>query len=343
MKKLPFIYAVLAAVCYGISAPVSKALLRIMPPVLMASFLYLGAGIGMFAVNKLTKPESEAPLTKAELPYIIAMVALDIAAPVFLMLGLERTTSATASLLNNFEIVATTVIAMVFFKESIGKRMWLAIGLITLASVILTVEDFDKLSLSQGAALVVMACICWGFENNCTTKLSIKNPQQIVLIKGLGSGLGALFIAAISKQLYFNPLYIAVSLLLGFVAYGLSIYFYILSQRYLGAARTSAFYALAPFVGVALSFVMFRQRLEWSFITALIIMLSGAYFAAFERHSHKHFHSAVVHEHRHNHNDGHHNHLHEPLFYGEHSHMHAHEPLEHSHVHTPDLHHNHAH
>jgi drug/metabolite transporter (DMT)-like permease len=346
IKRIPIFHAILAAVCYGISAPVAKILLSDMSPALMASLLYLGAGIGMGAVNLFLGKRgagNEARITKKELPYTAAMVVLDIAAPVFLMFGLTMTTSATASLLNNFEIVATSVIALAVFKEAVGKRMWLAIAFITASSVILTVEDFGSLTFSAGAVFVLLACLCWGLENNCTSRLSLKNPLHIVVIKGFGSGIGSLLIAVFTGGYSAGVIYIAAALLLGFVAYGMSIYFYIMAQRKLGAARTSAFYAFAPFIGVGLSFAVFREAPSLSFAAALIVMMIGAYFAAFERHDHEHVHMELEHEHRHGHNDGHHGHAHEPTVNGEHSHAHRHGLQTHRHVHLPDQHHRHSH
>lgn len=344
MKRLPIFYAILAAACYGISAPVAKILLEEMSPTFMASMLYLGAGFGMIVVNMFRKRQSnekEARITKNELPYTIAMVVLDIAAPIFLMLGLTMTTSATVSLLNNFEIVATAIIALAVFKEAVGKRMWLAIACITVSSVILSVEDYRHLTFSLGAVFVLLACVCWGVENNCTNRLSLKNPLQIVIIKGIGSGFGAFLISMFSGGVTTNVLHILIALLLGFVAYGMSIYFYILAQRNLGAARTSAFYAFAPFIGVGLSFAIFREMPTLSFLVALAVMMIGAYLAAFEKHVHKHTHRELEHEHRHSHGDGHHEH--ESFVGGEHSHIHTHLPQTHEHAHLPDLHHAHNH
>jgi len=346
MKRLPVFYAVLSAVCYGISVPAAKILLNGMPPVLMASLLYLGAGTGMSVITFFRRKqmrEKEARITKRELPFAALMVALDIAAPILLMIGLTLTNPATASLLGNFEIVATATIALIIFREAVGKRMWLAVTLITAASVILSVEDFGNLKLSLGAIFILMGCVCWGLENNCTRMLSLKDPMQIVIIKGIGSGIGSLLIAFFIGGVLTNIFYIFFTLLLGFVAYGLSIYLYILAQRSLGAARTSAFYAVAPFVGVGLSFVVFRETPGISFLIAFAVMTAGAYLAAFERHDHIHSHELLEHEHRHSHSDGHHNHLHEPPVTGEHSHAHIHDPFTHSHKHTPDLHHTHSH
>lgn len=346
MKKSAIFMAILAAVCYGISAPVSKILLGELSPIFMASLLYLGAGAGMLIVNLLRGKKSErkeAKITRTELPYVAGMIILDIGAPIFLMIGLSLTTSANASLMNNFEIVATAVIALVIFKEAIGKRMWMAIFLITVSSMILSVEDFSTFSFSIGSIFVLLACVCWGFENNCTRMLSLKDPFEIVIIKGFGSGFGSLLIAAASSEIIFHGAYIACSLLLGFVSYGLSIFFYIRAQRELGAARTSAYYAASPFIGVFLSFVIFGQNLTLSFSVAAFIMAAGAYLAAFERHEHSHAHHELEHEHRHSHTDGHHTHIHDYPVEGEHSHPHIHEEMVHTHAHTPDLHHTHGH
>jgi len=228
-------FAVLAAALYAISSPLAKLLLNEIPPTLMASFLYLGAGLGMAVVgfirDRQYSESTEARLTRQELPYIIGMVALDITAPIFLMIGLTLTTSANASLLNNFEIVATSLIALLIFNESISQRLWTAIALITLASIILSIEDVSSFSFSLGSIFVIMACICWGLENNCTRKLSVKDPLQIVVIKGFGSGIGSLLIALFIGEQISNIFYTAAALILGFFAYGLSIFFYIYAQR----------------------------------------------------------------------------------------------------------------
>lgn len=347
-KKLKSIgYAILAALLYGISSPVSKLLLVEIPPTLMASLLYLGAGLGMLGINlfqvMMKHEKKEAKMTVKELPYIIGMILLDIAAPILLMFGLTLTTSSNASLLNNFEIVATTIIAMLIFKETIGKRMWLAIILITLSSILLSLQDVSSLTFSVGSIFVILACISWGFENNCTRMLSLKDPLQIVVVKGFGSGIGSLIIYFTINELSFNLIYIALALLLGFVAYGMSIYLYIRAQRDLGAARTSAFYATAPFIGVIISWIVLREPVTLTFMMALLIMLIGTYFAVSEDHKHSHLHWTESHEHKHNHDDGHHNHHHENEIIGEHSHAHTHEEIEHVHGHLPDLHHRHTH
>ena len=253
------------------------------------------------------------------------------------------TNPATAALLGNFEIVATALVAILIFREAVGRRLWIALLLITIASIILSVEDFHTITLSTGCALVLLSCICWGLENNCTRMLSLSDPMQIVVVKGFGSGMGALIIALVAGQVSYAPLHIAGALLLGFFAYGLSIYFYVAAQRELGAARTGAYYAFAPFIGVLLSIVLFDDILTVSFVAAAAVMLVGTYFVITEDHCHEHVHERMEHEHRHNHADAHHGHTHDHAVTGEHSHSHLHENLVHAHCHTPDMHHHHVH
>lgn len=277
-------FAILAAALYALNAPLSKVLLGQVPARMMAALLYLGAGAGMLLLRLMQKSmgesSAEAPLTRKELPYTVAMVALDVAAPIFLMLGLTGTSAASASLLNNFEIVATSMIALAIFRERISGRLWLAIGLVTLSSIVLSLEGGGSLQFSLGSLLVLLACCCWGLENNCTRALSEKDPLEIVVVKGFGSGLGAMIVALVCGEHLPALLPALGALALGFVAYGLSIFFYIYAQRTLGAAKTSTWYAISPFIGVGLSLVIFRQIPGLMFWAALAIMAAGAYFAA---------------------------------------------------------------
>lgn len=344
---MPVIKAIMAAALYGLSSPISKLLLKEVSALMMAALVYLGAGLGMLIVSLVLSKGNpglkEAGLSRKDLPLVTGVIILDIAAPVLMMTGLMLTTPSNAALLGNFEIVATSLIALVVFKEAIGKRLWVSILLITAASIILTFEGEGSLHFSAGSLLVLLACASWGLENNFTRMLSLKDPVQITVIKGLGSGTGALLIALVSKEATWNPVYNSAALILGFFAYGLSIYLYVSAQRDLGAARTSAYYAVAPFIGVGLSFLLFRTPLTPWFLIAFLIMVAGSYLAVSENHEHLHKHEYLVHEHRHRHDDMHHGHHEEGDYPAEHTHLHVHGETEHSHRHTPDLHHRHGH
>ena len=331
-KLKAIMFAFLAAVFYAINVPISKVLLQHVGPTTMAALLYLGAGIGigmMSLFNKKDREKAES-LTKAELPYIVGMIVLDIAAPILLMLGISYGSSANASLLGNFEIVATTVIALILFKEAVTKRLWLAIGLITLSSILLSFEGTDSFHFSYGSLLVIMATVCWGLENNCTRELSSKSTYQIVMLKGLCSGLGALVIALIKRESFPGIGYIAIALALGFVAYGLSIFMYVRAQNVLGAAKTSAYYAVNPLIGALLAFVFLSESLSWMYMIALIVMVIGSALVVVDTFIRQHDHE---HQHTFTHSHGGRTHTHTVR----HSHVHKHYLTEEKHRHRHSI------
>lgn len=271
-------WAILAAALYAVSSPVSKLFLTEVDPTMMAAFLYLGAGVGMAILGLFRErngKKQEEHLSRKELPYTVGMIVLDIAAPVFLMMGLKTCAAANVSLLNNFEIVATSLIAMVVFREKISPQLLGAIALITLSSILLSVEGAESLKFSTGSVFVLLACISWGFENNCTRMMAVKDPLEIVVIKGFGSGLGSLVLGfAVGEKIPEISILLTI-MTLGFVAYGLSIFFYVSAQRKLGAARTSAYYAVSPFIGALISLIFLKERPGGWFPLALGIMLIG--------------------------------------------------------------------
>lgn len=340
-KNIATFFAILAAALYAINIPLSKVLLQFVQPTMMAAFLYLGAGIGLFVYGKVTKEQGEK-LTKAELPYTIGMIVLDIAAPILLMLGLEQTNSANASLLNNFEIVATSMIAFLVFREMLSKRLSVAIVLVTAASIALSFEGEGSFQFNTGSLLVLGAACCWGLENNCTRMLSNKSSVQITTIKGIFSGLGSLIVALIVGENIPGLVWIAAVLLLGFVAYGLSINFYIKAQKDLGAAKTSAYYSIAPFLGVIFGVLLLREHPGVQFYVGLAIMIAATVLMVKDtislQHTHEHSH---VHTHEHSHGDLIHTHEHEHI----HSHTHTHGENEviHTHIHNSIEGHQHAH
>jgi len=328
-KLLAIFFAVLAAGLYAINVPLSKLLLNHIDPTMMASYLYLGAGLGIgivFLITKSKDNEMYDKMVKKDFPNILGMIALDIAAPILLMFGLLDSASSNTSLLNNFEIVCTSLIALLVFKETVSKRMWLAISLITMSSFVLSFEDISAIRFSWGAILVLLATLCWGLENNCTKNLSSKNTYHIVFIKGVFSGLGSLIVALCLREQFAMIGHFALALLLGFVSYGLSIFFYIKAQGIIGAAKTSAYYAVAPFIGTFLSFVIFKEKPTWTYFLGLAIMILGTIIVVVDtlakKHTHIHKHliththdgsthtHTIEHEHSHNHYLSGHNHQH---------------------------------
>ncbi len=344
--------ALAAALFFGASAPLAKVLLGSVDAIPLAGFLYIGSGLGaglLIGAQALFFREKnpEAAIKRRDIPWLLGAIAAGgVAAPIILMFGLNLTPASTASMLLNFEAVATALIAALLFKEAIDRRVVAGIVLITAAGMALSWDGRNEWGFSLGALGIILACFLWGLDNNFTRNISGRNPLVIVAIKGVCAGAFSLLLSLVLKRPFpaFDSLWKI--LLLGAISYGLSIFLFILSLRNLGAARTSALFGLAPFIGAGLSLALFREPPVLAFWISIPIMALGMGFILSEKHAHIHAHGSFVHEHRHYHPDEHHQHNHEKgmvLEKGWHSHAHQHTQLEHEHAHSPDLHHRHQH
>lgn len=344
-SNLPYVLqALTAAIFFGASAPIAKLLLGDdIAPIYLAAFLYLGSGSGTFLVRqtqRIRTKDSEADIKSADIKWLAgAIISGGILAPINLMISLQNTPASTASLLLNFEGVGTTLIALLFFKEAIGRRAWTAIIVITLASIFLSTNFNEGFGISFGALGIILACVLWGLDNNFTRNISGKDPLAIVAWKGLVAGTFSFLLAFFLGNQLPDLKTILYTLLLGFISYGLSTMLFIRSMRGLGAARTSALYGTAPLAGVLLSIVIFGELPSFFFIIAAILMMGGAWLLINENHEHIHIHTAMLHDHSHSHDSAH---AHDDS-QGVHSHEHEHLAEEHEHDHMPDIHHRHGH
>lgn len=339
-------FALGAALLFGASTPLSKALLGSVDPWLLAGILYLGAGAGLLlylAIRRLSgSPAREAPIRRSDLPWLAAVVAVGgLAGPVLLMFGLALTDGSSASLLLNLESVATMAIAWLAFRENVDRRLLLG-ALAILSGAFLLSWTGEGLRLDAGSVLVAAACIAWGIDNNLTRKLSAADPVQIAAVKGLVAGAANTGLAlAVGAPPAAIPA-IAAGSLVGFLGIGVSLVFFMLGLRHLGTARTGAYFALAPFIGALLSIVLLGEPVTFPLAGAGLLMAIGLWLHLAERHDHEHAHEELEHEHRHLH-DRHHDHAHDGETAEPHSHRHRHRPILHKHPHYPDLHHRHSH
>lgn len=347
MNRSAIPIALLSAVLFGASTPLAKLLLGAVDPWLLAGLLYLGAGIGLGAVHlsraALHLPAAEAPLRRANLPWLaLVVLAGGVGGPLLLMLGLARTDAASASLLLNLEGLATLGIAWLWFRENVDRRLVLGALAILAGAALLSWQG--RAVLDAGSLLIAGACLCWGIDNNLTRKLSSADPVQIAMLKGLVAGTVNLLLALLNGAAL-PPAGIALAAgAVGFLGYGVSLVLFVLGLRHLGAARTGAYFSLAPFVGAVLAVILLGEPVSPPLLVAAGLMGVGLWLHLAERHDHEHRHEVMEHEHRHSH-EAHHQHEHPPSVDPRepHTHWHRHEPMVHRHPHYPDLHHRHGH
>ena len=339
--------ALAAALLFGASTPLAKALLGAAPPVLLAGLLYAGSGLGLSLVRLVrARGFTSLPLTGPEWPWLLgAILAGGVLGPVLLMYGLVHTSAAQASLLLNLESVLTALLAWIVFRENAGRRVVLGMALIAAGGLLLAwpTQRGGGTSLI-GAASVAAACAFWALDNNLTRRVSAGDPIFIAAAKGLAAGVTNIALALALGAHWPTPRATAAALTVGFLGYGVSLALYVVALRGLGAARAGAYFSTAPFVGAALAIAVFGEPVSPLFFVAAVLMAVGVWLHLTEIHEHEHAHRALTHAHSHRH-DAHHQHEHaagwdrsEP-----HTHEHTHAPLVHTHPHYPDVHHRHTH
>lgn len=338
----------LSAALFGASTPLAKLLLGEVDPWLLAGLLYLGSGFGLAAVHlgrrSLGIAPPEAPLRRTDLPWMAAVVlAGGVAGPVLLMLGLSVTPASSVALLLNLEGLATMGIAWAVFRENADGRIVLGALCILAGAALLSWQGAVE-GAGWGTFAVAGACLAWGIDNNLTRKLSAADPVQIAMLKGLVAGAMNLGLALWHGAALPSAGPLLAAGIIGFLGYGVSLVLFVLALRHLGAARTGAYFSMAPFIGAMLALGLFGETPTARLVVAAALMGTGLYLHLAEHHDHDHAHEELVHEHAHVH-DEHHRHAHgldDPA--GEpHVHVHRHAPMIHRHPHYPDLHHRHTH
>ncbi|MBI2900408.1 MAG: DMT family transporter [Planctomycetes bacterium] len=337
----------LAAVLFGASFPLSKLLLAEMRPLGLAGLLYLAAGLGLGTMRLLFGKRAEAALRRGDLGWLAgAVVAGGMAGPVLLLLGMSRTPAHVGALLANTETLFTVLLALLFFGDFLTRREVAAAATVVAGAALVGLGGAggEGAARWEGPLLLLGAGLAWGLDNNFTQRLSGRDPLEVAAVKGIAAG-------AISLSLAFAtgtapapaPRTALLCAAVGVGCYGLSIALFVAGLRHLGAARTSALFAVSPGIAVALSWAILGEVPAWLTAAGALLMIAGAWILVRSEHGHRHVHGPAEHEHRHVH-DEHHRHDHrggegpEP-----HSHPHRHEPLEHEHPHAADLHHRHGH
>ncbi len=340
--------ALSSAFLFGAGTPAAKWLLDQVNPWMLAGLLYLGSGIGL-GLYRWMRGAARPRLNPGELRWLVAAVLCGGGmAPALLMSGLAMMPASQASLLLNAEAVLTALLAWAVFRENVDWRIALGMAAIVAGALLLSWPQHDLPSGVPGSAsfwpavLVVLACFFWALDNNFTRKVALADASWIASVKGLVAGAMNLCLAFVAGAVLPDVARVSLAMLVGLLAYGVSLALFVLALRHLGASRAGAYFSMAPFVGALFSVVFLAEPVTWRLLAAAALMALGLWLHLTERHVHSHRHETLEHEHLHAH-DEHHQHDHALAFEGQHSHRHRHEPMIHTHAHYPDAHHRHHH
>ena len=342
-------YALVAAALFGLATPAAKMLVTVTDPWLLAGLLYLGSGLGLGIARAMVAGgrhrSTEAPLRRHALPWLLgAIVSGGVLGPILLLFGLAVAPASQTALLLNLEAALSIGLAWLVFHEHVGRRIVIGMSAISVGALVLSWQAGASLGLGRGALFVGGACLAWAVDNNLTRKVSQSDPVLIATLKGGGAG-GATLLIALAAGVPRPALGVAVAAgVVGLFGYGVSLVLFVRALRELGAARTSAYFSTAPFVGALASVVLLGDPVDARLLAGGSLMALGVWLHLTERHDHEHVHEPLEHEHLHDH-DLHHQHDHPAgtATATPHSHPHGHTAERHAHPHYPDLHHRHPH
>ena len=344
----PGVMAALAsAFLFGAGTPLAKWLLDQVSPWMLAGLLYLGSGLGL-GLYRWLRGAATPRLNQGEIGWLVAAVVCGGGiAPVLLMWGLSAMPASHAALLLNAEAVLTALLAWVVFRENFDRRIAAGMAAIVAGAVLLSWPQQGApgalvLASLWPALAVTLACLFWALDNNFTRKVALADASWIACVKGLAAGTTNLLLAFLAGAALPGLTKVSVAMLVGLLAYGVSLALFVVGLRHLGASRAGAYFSTAPFVGALCAVGFLAEPVTWQLLAAAALMGLGIWLHLTEHHAHAHRHEALEHEHVHAH-DEHHAHQHVPPVEGQHSHRHRHEPTIHTHAHYPDAHHRHDH
>jgi len=345
MKRFAIITGLLSGFLFGIATPFSKLLLDGLNSFQLAGLLYLGAALAMFPYIFRKNSNLKLLFQKGSRAKTIGIIFFGgFLGPVLLLFGLKTAYAASVSIWLNMELVATAILGVLIFKDTLDRNTWIGVGLTIIAGIVTTLGEGSSGIIS--ALLITAACISWAVDNHLTALTDGASPQSVTFLKGIVAGSVNLFIGCLiaSQPLTFGN--VGPALMVGIFSYGYSIMLYVTSAQNLGATRGQILFSTAPLWGVVLSYIFYHESFQWVHVISIILLALAVIVTYMLSHKHLHTHVAMDHIHFHQHADGHHNHTHEGETVPEgkwHSHSHTHNPLAHEHPHYPDLHHRHTH
>lgn len=345
MKRFAIITGLLSGFLFGVATPFSKLLLDGLNSFQLAGLLYLGAAIAMFPYIFRKNSNLKLLFQKGSRAKTIGIIFFGgFLGPVLLLAGLKTANAASVSIWLNMELVATAILGVLIFKDTLDRNTWIGVGLTIIAGIVTTLGEGSSGIIS--ALLITAACISWAVDNHLTALTDGASPQSVTFLKGIVAGSVNLLIGCLiaSEPLKFGS--VGPALLVGIFSYGFSIMLYVTSAQNLGATRGQILFSTAPLWGVILSYIFYHESFQWVHVISMLLLALAVYVTYMLSHKHLHTHVAMEHIHFHQHTDGHHNHTHEGETVSEskwHSHAHTHNPTAHEHPHFPDLHHRHTH
>ena len=267
--------ALLAAALFGVGTPLIKLRLTAVDPILLAALINLGAALGVAVLTRIPWRLGNLVSPTNRLPFAGSLLCGGLLAPVLLVWGIAHTPGASAALLMNLEAAFTALIAWIFFRESIGARFVIGLVLVTLGGVLVSASPESGPGHVAAGLAIAASCLCWAIDNNCTAQLRDVPPARFSLWTGLIAGVTLLVLCAGRGTPLVHGRTLGEALLLGACCNGLALLAFVTAIQRLGAGRTAAYFAAAPFVGAATSVALLGDKVTGPLLVAAALMAGG--------------------------------------------------------------------
>lgn len=287
--RIGYVSAILCAILVGSISTTSKPVLANTSPLMYGALVYLLAAASSLPLSYKVKG---LQIRARDWPLVLAITASgSIFAPTLFFTGLEQTTASDTAILSNSETIFTVLFAIVFFKEKLRLRGYLAAILVLTGVIIVTTNlQFSNLLVDlkkEGNVLIILSMALWALDNNmskiATQRIDI---SRLVQFKGTIGGMTLLVFALVSKiPIGITPLEIPNLLLVGLVGFGIALYLFLHSLRRIGTVKTMLIYSTGTVFGLLFAYVFLHERIGGYQILAIALMLTGIYLVTKESQS----------------------------------------------------------
>jgi len=286
-----FLFAILAAAFSALPNVIPKSLMdeqvadgSIVPnPLMLVFVIYVVCSLLFFPFRR-TSPKTKVKKTgKRTLILLILLGVAEASGTISYTIGLQETTATNASILINSETIFAILLGIIIFKEKLSKQEMLPFILIFVGAILIPVgadlqnnnwhmSDFmtsDLLILLSGFFYCLDTFIAKKISNSITTR-------HIVHIM---SCTGA--VMALSLMLWFEiPFDISLEQLsiisfVGFLGIGVTMMFFVIALRLLGAVRTVLIYSTTTVFSIVYSVSILSETITILNIASIGSVLLG--------------------------------------------------------------------
>jgi drug/metabolite transporter (DMT)-like permease len=270
-RRAAVIAIVVANVIGGLSYPAQKAALAGLPPATVTVLRGIVALVPLMILVR-ARPTTRRRWTRAELGRLFALGTLAYAAPMWLgIVGMERSSSANASILILLEPVTILVLAWLWLGERVGalKLAGVALGLVGALVIVLEEAELGELLASErflGNALLALHGVLWGLHTPLAKPLSQRHDALRLCLGTTVVGVVALLpVAWLERgEWHAGPELVpalAWTVALGlFVSFG-SVVLWLWSLRTIPASSVAGFVFIQPLAGVLAGVGLLGERL----------------------------------------------------------------------------------